>query len=329
MTLADACDRFWNEHGRHLNDPDLKRQLDWLAANIGPQVRLHDITDNVVAEAVEKRRREVKPSGRDERGKKLHKPISNRTINNSVVSTLRRVIRRARKNWNVTVLNEPDWGAHMLKVIKRPVREITVAEDSAIDEVESRDYRELREFAEIMGLRRRELLLIWPQVDFELGIIRIVGKGGKPAVLPLSRRAYEILWGLRGNHPVSVFTFVAERTRRCPKTGTEFVRGQRYPMTYYGIGTNRRRKWTKAGVDARLHDTRHTTGMRTLRSTGNLKLVQKLLRHSKIATTSEFYADADIGDIRDGLEATARETEARRERSVENAKLRAAEGDGK
>lgn len=162
-----------------------------------------------------------------------------------------------------------------------------------------------------MGLRRRELLT-WPQVDFELGVIRIIGKGGKPAVLPLSRRAYELLWSLRGNDPVFVFTFVAECTRTCPKTGTPFVKGQRYPMTYYGIGTNRRRKWTKAGVDARLHDTRHTTGMRTLRSTGNLKLVQKLLRHSKIATTSEFYADADIGDIREGLETTARDTESRK-----------------
>jgi DNA repair photolyase len=73
-----------------------------------------------------------------------------------------------------------------------------------------------------------------------------------------------------------VFTFVAERTRRCPKTGRKFIKGQRYPMTYYGIGTNKRRKWPKAGVDARIHDTRHTTGQRTLRATGNLRLVQQL-----------------------------------------------------
>lgn len=318
MTLADACSRFWEEHGRHLHDPDLKRQLDWLVETIGAQVRLHDITDDTVSRAIAARRREVKPAGRDERGKPLYKPVSPRTINNSVTSTLRRVIRRARKNWSVTVLNEPDWGAHMLTTIKRPVREITVAEDAAIDEVESQEYRELREFAEIMGLRRRELLLTWPQVDFELAVIRIIGKGGKPAVLPLSRRAYELLWSLRGNDPTWVFTFVAERTRRCPQTGRNYIKGQRYPMTYYGIGTNRRRKWAKAGVDARLHDTRHTTGMRTLRSTGNLKLVQKLLRHSKISTTSEFYADADIGDIRDGLEVTARDVESRKNSQSEN-----------
>jgi site-specific recombinase XerC len=83
-----------------------------------------------------------------------------------------------------------------------------------------------------------------------------------------------------------VFTFLAQRTRRCPKTRREFVKGKRYPMTYYGIGTNRRRKWKKAGVDARLHDTYHTTGQWTLRVTGNLKLVQTLLRHTEISTTA-------------------------------------------
>ena len=75
-------------------------------------------------------------------------------------------------------------------------------------------------------------------------------------------------------------------------------------MTYYGIGTNRRRKWPKAGVNARLHDTRHTTGQRTLRATGNLKLVQTLLRHTEISTTAKFYIDTTMNDLRAGLEAT-------------------------
>jgi hypothetical protein len=42
---------------------------------------------------------------------------------------------------------------------------------------------------------------------------------------------------------------------------------KRYPMTYYVNGTDRRRTWPKAGVDARLHGTRHTTGHRTLCAT--------------------------------------------------------------
>jgi hypothetical protein len=319
LTLGAACDRFWNDHGKHLNDVDLERQLTWLKEQIGAETALHDVTDDIVARAVEARRNEVKRSGADDRGNPLFKPINPRTVNNSVVSTLRRVIRRARRNWNATIFREPDWSSHMLAVQKRPVREITLAEDASIDEVESLEYRQLREFAEIMGLRRRELLLTWRQVDFELGTIKIIGKGAKPATLPLSARAYQILWGLRGHHNIWVFTFVAQRTRRCPMTGTDFVKDQRYPMTYYGIGTNRRRKWAKAGVDARLHDTRHTTGMRTLRTTGNLKLVQKLLRHSKISTTSEFYADATVEDIRAGLESTAQAVDSQKISRTEQA----------
>jgi hypothetical protein len=303
MTVATAFDRWWDQIGRHGSDPDLERALGWLSEQLGSKVALHDINDDLVSRAVEARRRCVMRSGLDDKGKQLYRPVGNRTVNKTVTSLLRRVIRRARKNWSVTILKEPDWKEHFLPERKRPVREITAEEDAVLDAVESVEYAQLREFAEIMGLRRKELLLTWPQVDFNERIIRIIGKGGVPAILPLPRRAYEILWGLRGNDKLCVFTFVAQRTRRCPKTGTDFVRGRRYPMTYYGIGTNRRRKWSKAGVDARLHDTRHTTGQRTLRATGNLKLVQTLLRHTEIRTTATFYTDTTMTDLRAGMES--------------------------
>lgn len=301
MTVGTACIRWWNEVGKHGSDPDLERALGWLAGQIGPLVLLHDVTDDIVSTAVEARRGHVKKAGRDPKGVQLYKPISNRTINKTVPSLLSRVFTRARKNWNVTILQEPDWRQHWLPEAKRPIRELSTTEQSTIEGLGA-DYADLWEFATIMGLRRREILLTWPQVDFDLSVIRIIGKGGIPAVLPLTRRAYEILWKLRGNHPTWVFTFLAQRTRPCPKTGREFIKGQRYPITYYGIGSDKR-KWAKAGVHARIHDLRHTTGMRTLRTTGNLKLVQKLLRHTDIKTTANFYTDALVEDIRSGLEA--------------------------
>jgi hypothetical protein len=61
----------------------------------------------------------------------------------------------------------PVWKKHKLKETERPVRELLANEESKLDEIESCEFAELREFAEIMGLRRRELLLTWPQVDFE------------------------------------------------------------------------------------------------------------------------------------------------------------------
>jgi integrase len=144
---------------------------------------------------------------------------------------------------------------------------------------------------------------------------QIVTADRVPILVLVSRRAYEILWSLKGHDKWHVFTFVAQRTRRCPKTKREFVKGERYPMTYYGIGTNRRRKWKKAGVDARLHDTRHTTGQRTLRATGNLKLVQTLLRHTEIRTTAKFYTDTTMADLRDGMERTESQKKSQTENS--------------
>ncbi|WP_439375346.1 tyrosine-type recombinase/integrase [Bradyrhizobium sp. DASA03120] len=73
------------------------------------------------------------------------------------------------------------------------------------------------------------------------------------------------------------------------------VKGQRYPITYAGYGSNKR-NWSKAGVEARIHDLRHTTGMRTMRKTGNLKMVQKILGHTDIAITARFYTDATVDD---------------------------------
>jgi integrase len=317
MTVAVAFDRWWDQVGRHGSDPDLERALGWLSEQLGRNVALHDINDDMLSRAVEARRKCVMRSGIDDRRTQLYRPISNRTVNKTVTSLLRRVMRRARKSWSVTILNEPEWKEHFLPERKRPIRELSTAEIAAIDGVESVDYSGLWEFATIIGLRRKEMLLTWPQVDFELSVIRIVGKGGTPAILPLTKRAYEILWNLRGNHGTSVFTFVAQRTRPCPKTGAKFIRGQRYPITYYGMGSDKR-KWAKAGVDARIHDLRHTAGMRTLRSTGNLKLVQKLLRHTDIKTTSTFYADALVEDIRAGLEATAKSTESQKKSQTGN-----------
>jgi site-specific recombinase XerC len=318
MTVAVAFDRWWDQVGAHGSDPDIRRALEWLAAQIGPQVALHDVNDDMVSAAVEARRKCVMRAGRDAKGKQLYRPLSNRTVNKTVPSLLRRVMNKARKAWSVTIFKEPDWKEHFLPERKRPVREITLDEDAALDEVESREFAELREFAEIMGLRRKEMLLTWPQVDFTEEVIRIIGKGGVPAILPLTRRAYEILWNLRGNDKLWVFTFVAQRTRRCPKTGRDFIKGERYPMTYYGIGTNRRRKWAKAGVDARLHDTRHTTGQRTLRATGNLKLVQTLLRHTEIRTTAKFYTDTTMTDLRAGMESVESQKKSQTEIQSDN-----------
>jgi integrase len=305
LTIKTACERWWSEHGQHLGDPRIEARLSWLVDKIGANTPLHEISDDMVARLVQLRRCDRIRAGRDQDGKQLYRQITERTINTTVPSLLRRVMRRARDNWNATIQREPVWRKHFLKETRRPVREISAAEETRLDAVEGHDFALVRKFAVITGLRRKNLILTWPQVDFDLAVIRVVTKGGQPRTIPLTREAYAILWSRRGHHPEFVFTFVAERSRPCPKTGRKFVRGQRYPITAYGLQSHWERVRSKIGADdLRIHDFRHTCGMRTMRAVGNLRLVQGILGHSDIAITAKFYTDATIADMRQAMETT-------------------------
>jgi integrase len=312
MTFAAAADRWWNEVGQHSAETDLLGALEWLKTRIGPTKALHLVGNDDVTRAITERRTHQIRAGRDRDGTQLWRPIGPRTVNRTVPLLLRRIFRRAVRLWDVVIFREPNWTEHLLAETKRPIREITLAEEEAIEALEA-SYHAIRRLTVIMGLRKRESLLTWPQVDFENGLVRIIGKGGIPRLMPMSQEAYQILWAERGRDPVWVFTFVAEKTRRCPKTGRQYVRGERYPITYWGLSSHRRRVWPRAGVKARYHDLRHTAGMRTLRSTGNLKTTQRLLGHSDISTTSRFYVDALVEDVRAAMEATATDLESRKE----------------
>jgi integrase len=162
-----------------------------------------------------------------------------------------------------------------------------------------------------------EVLLQWQQVDFDNKVVRLLAKGGEPRTVPLSRRAYEILWAERGRNQLWVFTFVAKKTRLCPKTKKKYVRGERYPITYYGLTSYRRRDWAKAGVTHGFHALRHTAGRRTLRATRNLKTTQMLLGHSDISTTAKFYIDVLQEEVLQAMEDTAIYVESRKNSRTE------------
>ncbi|MBI5111341.1 MAG: site-specific integrase [Rhodovulum sp.] len=310
LTLGAACDRWWDEVGQHLAEhKTVSTALAFLKAQIGADRPLHALTDDDVLRAIAARRRHVKPAGRDDKGTQLYREISARTVNNTVPILLRRVVRRARDLWDAVVIREPKWGQLLLDETRRRTPEITIEQEEAIDAAERSDYRDIRHFATITGLRLREALLRWADVDFEAGVVHIVAKGGVPRTVPLSRTAYAILWRQRGRHDEWVFTFVAARTKVDPRTRREYIRGQRYPITAAGLTSNRKRHWP---VKARWHDLRHTAARRTLRTTGNLKIVQRMLGHSDIKTTADVYADVLIDDVRAAMNATETAVESRK-----------------
>lgn len=300
MTFEVASSRWWEEIGKHAKDTaTVLRNLEWLKARIGAKTDLRDITNAVVATLVATRR------GEKTRNRTKPTLVSPATVNRTCTQPLREIINRAAKVWGVEV-GKVDFGKHMLKEPKERVREASRDEEGAILSQLGRGYDVAVEFALLSGCRRMEILgLEWPHVDFFSRRFRVTGKGGKERNIPMSDAIYNLLWSQKDFHPMKVFTYSAARTRK--KEG--LIRGQRYPLTEEGLKSAMRRAVPKAGVqNFHFHDTRHTAATRVLRAS-NLKVVQRLLGHSDIATTAK-YAHAMDDDVRAALSsATSRPTE--------------------
>lgn len=305
MSFVVAASRWWIEVGQY-NEPknhaSVLRDLDWLKEHIGAKKLVREITDNMVAGLVAKRRGEYR-FGQEKFGL-----ISPSTVNRTCTQRLREIIIRARDVWGVPVA-KISFGKHLLKEPQERVREASTAEEEAMMEELAPGYDDAVNFAFLSGCRRMEILgLEWRHVDFFSRRFTVTGKGGKTRTIPMSTAIFDLLWKQKDHHPVKVFTFVARRTLRDRKPGKDgskkvnLVKGKRYPLTEAGLKTAVRRAVPDAGIENfRFHDMRHTAATRALR-VSNLRVVQKLLGHASIETTTK-YAHAMDEDIRDALEA--------------------------
>lgn len=319
MTINAAAARYYLEQGQHNTKPrETLNNLDRIVEWIGKDTLLADITDEIVSRLVARRRGETRRNTAREQGgsPRKKKPlglVSPAQVNRSFTQVLRRVLTRARKVWKQPLPEEPNWTAHMLTEPKERVRELRHDEEEKLEAVERDEYRAPRLFAQITGLRRREVAsLTWPQIDWIAGTIRVVGKGDKPHAIPLTPDLHALLAPLRGQHETHVFTYVAKRTRTCPRSKRRFVKGVRYPITYEGVSTHIGRGVAKAGLkDFRLHDLRHTAASRFQRANKDLRLTQALLNHSSPKMTVR-YAHVDEDDLRDGLMRAVADNASRR-----------------
>lgn len=286
LTIDAACGRYWDEVGQHHAGSDSTwRDLERLLGYFGPSKLLSEITDDDVARLVAWRRGHTVARHRKAAGnpKKPDPLVSNATVNRSTTEVLKKLFTRARIVWRQKFEREPIWREHRLPEPKERVRELVGDEGERLDESTRADYVPFFDFARASGLRLRECFLRWPEVNWNASQIVKKGKGGKTVTVPITRAIREILWPLRGHHPHFVFTYVAVRTRG------ERVKGRRYPVTYNGLKSLWKRTRKAAGVTGfRFHDFRHDLGTKLLRSTGNLKLVQRALNHSDIKTTTRY-----------------------------------------
>ncbi|WP_421591163.1 tyrosine-type recombinase/integrase [Shinella sp. M27] len=284
LTMDTAAGRFWNEVGQHhANSATTFTDLERLVNRLGRTTRLDAIGDAEVAALVAWRRSNTVRDRTKHRDGTEVPTISNATVNRSTTILLRSIFSRAKRTWRYSFPKEPNWRDHILKEPKERVRELDETEADALDGAVRDDYAKWFEFARISGRRRVETLIKWSDVNIFAKRITTTGKGGALISTPITPEIAEILKACDGHHDEYVFTYLCQRPRGDQK------KGQRYPITAEGAKTQWRRLVAKAGVeDFRFHDIRHDVATKLLRSTGNLKLVQRALNHSDIKTTTKY-----------------------------------------
>ena len=144
------------------------------------------------------------------------------------------------------------------------------------------------------------------QVDLIEGKIMAVEKGKKPIQQPITTEMRAILMAEMANPTAWVFTYRAVRAKRGPGG---WGRGDRRPITASGLKSilrrsKAKRKGPQLPADLRFHDLRHDFATKLLRDSGNLKIVQRALHHSKIETTTK-YAHVMDEEIAAAMEAAS------------------------
>lgn len=134
------------------------------------------------------------------------------------------------------------------------------------------------------GVRVSELVgLHWSDIDFELGIIRVVGKGSKERIVPIGEAA---LQGLRD--------YAIEHRKKwgLPAKGENAVflncNGDR--ITTRSVARIVEKHLRATGIPVRMgpHGLRHTFATHLLNSGADLRVIQELLGHASLSTTQRY-----------------------------------------
>jgi site-specific recombinase XerD len=148
------------------------------------------------------------------------------------------------------------------------------------------------------GLRMKELVnLRTEEIDLDARRISLVGKGRKPRVVPIPHLLADVLREyldeLRPSLPKSAYLFANPM-------GNRSLRGRYGPRALHNLVVE---AGTSAGVGGRHfpHRWRHTYATSLIRRGVDIHIVQRLMGHSNIATTSRYLhlLDADLLDAVD------------------------------
>jgi integrase len=271
LTLEIAVSRYYDEVNHTLNAAvDLQRRIDVVLDCVGKGKLLREIDTATIADAIRRRR---KYPGRTP---------APATINRDLIDhTLRPLLNRARKVWGAKSLPAIDWRAVRLKEPKGIVREYSDAEINAWRDGLEPVPRLALDLMLTYGLRFGELFFLPADVDGVGARLTLRNrKAGDTLTIPLMPEHARTLAAMAS-------------TRQADETV--------FAYTYWGLMSRLRTTAAKAGLGARaIHGARHHAATTLLRSTGNLKLTQRMLGHASIQSTMR-YAHATESDLRDAL----------------------------
>ena len=134
------------------------------------------------------------------------------------------------------------------------------------------------------GVRVSELTgLDWNDVDFQLGIIRVVGKGSKERIVPIGEMALEALRNYGAEKSIKWKTLAKGDT-------AVFLNHRGGRITTRSVARVVEKYLKAAGIAVRMgpHGLRHTFATHLLNGGADLRVIQELLGHASLSTTQRY-----------------------------------------
>ena len=134
------------------------------------------------------------------------------------------------------------------------------------------------------GLRVSELIkLTVSQLDFEVGYLRVLGKGSKERIVPIGNLAKNAV----NNYVINSRPFFVSNRKDGQKVDELFITRRGYGMTRQGFWKLLKIYVNKAQIRVRVspHTLRHAFATHLLERGADLRSVQQMLGHSDISTT--------------------------------------------
>ncbi len=145
------------------------------------------------------------------------------------------------------------------------------------------------------GMRLSELAgLNWPNIDFSIRMVRVLGKGGRERIVPLGRVAVEALQGYQR----AVEEAVRVSGLKVKDVQIVFLNRSGGRLTDRTIARRLKKRVLQAGLSPTIspHALRHSFATHLLNAGADLRVVQELLGHRSLSTTQK-YTHISLGKL--------------------------------